>query len=155
MIAPVAIVLHSPRIAQNAGAVGRVCAATGVPLHIIRPVPFRLDDKALRRAGMDYWPHVDLRIHDSFIDFAEVASGRLWLFTTRGKRSHIDASYEAGDYLFFGNEPHGVPDEVRAAIPPEQHLRIPMPGPAGRSLNLATSVAVGLYEAMRCLNALP
>ncbi len=154
MTAPAAIALYSPRIARNVGAIGRVCAATGAVLHVIRPIPFQLDDKALRRAGMDYWAHVDLRVHDSFAEFAEAAGEGVWLFTTHGSRSHVDAPYAAGDCLLFGNEPHGVPDDVRAAVPSGRHLRVPMPGPAGRSLNLATTVAVGLYEALRCLRAL-
>lgn len=148
--APVSVALHSPRIPQNLGAVGRLCAATRSPLHVVRPVPFPLDDKSLRRTGMDYWDYVRLSVHVDFAAMREHApAGRVWLFTTRATQPHSEARFEPGDWLLFGNESHGVPDDVHAAIGEERSLRIPILDERARSLNLASAVAIGLYEALR------
>jgi len=144
------VALWSPRIPQNAGAIGRLCAALGTPLHIIRPVPFRLDDASLRRAGMDYLGFLEMTIHPDWEAFRDATCGRrTWLMTTRGETPLYEARFLADDVLLFGNEPHGVSDEIRAAVPGERHLRIPMANPAARSLNLATAVAMTLGEARR------
>lgn len=144
------VVLYSPRIPQNVGAVGRLCAATRTALHVVRPVPFALDDKSLRRAGMDYWEFVRLSIHNDFEAMRGAApAGRTWLFTTKATMPHAEARFEPGDWLLFGNESHGVPDEVHDAIGGERRVRIPILDERARSLNLASAVAVGLYEALR------
>lgn len=148
----VSVILYSPRIPQNLAAVGRVCAATRTPLHVIRPVPFPLDDKSIRRTGMDYWDLVDLAVHNSFAECrAACGDRRVWLFTTKATRAHTDAEYRAGDMLLFGNESHGVPDDIHAAVGIDCSVRIPILEPRARSLNLASSVAVAVYEAMRRL----
>lgn len=151
MAAPgISIALYSPRIPQNVGAVGRLCAATRAPLHIVRPVPFPLDDKSLRRTGMDYWDYVGLTVHSDFASLAAAApAGRVWLFTTRATVPHTEARFAAGDWLLFGNESHGVPDDVHDTIGAERCLRIPILDERARSLNLASAVAIGLYEALR------
>ncbi|MGF1571557.1 MAG: tRNA (cytidine(34)-2'-O)-methyltransferase [Sumerlaeia bacterium] len=142
--------LYSPRIAANVGTIGRLCAATSTHLQIIRPIPFTFTDQSLKRSGMDYWEHVDKTVHNTFQDFmAANAERKIWLFTTHGKRPYWDAEFSPSDVLMFGNEPHGVTDEIRNAIPREQHLLVPMPSENGRSLNLATTTGIALYEALR------
>jgi len=144
------LVLHSPRIALNVGAVGRLCAATGTELHVVRPIPFSLDERTLERSGLDYWSYVRLVVHTDWSGFLRtMGDGRAWLFTTRGTRAWDEARFRRGDALVFGNEPHGVTDEVRESIPQERHLKIPMLDPRARSLNMAMAAAVGIYEAIR------
>ena len=150
------LVLVSPRIPQNVGAVGRLCAAMGMAMHVIRPVPFRLDDASLRRAGMDYLEYLDLRIHSSWEEFAVLMGDRRrWLFTTKGGTSLPVARFESGDLLIFGNEPVGAPEEVHAWAGADHRVRIPMAESRARSLNLAMSCAIGLYEATRQLGQPP
>ena len=149
------VVLVEPEIAANAGAIGRTCVAAGAKLWLVRPLGFRLDDRHRRRAGLDYWAHLDYRVVDSLDEAAAalLASGaRLWSFTTRGVRPHTDADYRPGDALVFGSESRGLPPAWLANGPPESLLRIPM-RPEARSLNLANAAAIGLYEALRQLNA--
>jgi tRNA (cytidine/uridine-2'-O-)-methyltransferase len=129
----------------------RLCANTGARLHLIRPLGFELDDRRLRRAGLDYREWADIAIHDSLTDCLRAAGPRrVYAFTTRAKRRHSDASFETGDLLLFGPETRGLPDAVLESLPEEQRLRIPML-PASRSLNLSNSVAIALYEAWRQL----
>ncbi len=146
------LALYSPRIAQNVGAAGRLCAATKTPLHVIRPIPFSFDDKTLKRTGMDYWELVDWTVHADFAAFQKAMENRrIWLFTTKAEQAHTDVSYRAGDVLLFGNEPHGVPDEVHSQIGAEHSVKIPIFEPRARSLNLATACAVAIYEAIRSI----
>lgn len=151
MKSPFEIALFSPRIAQNVGAIGRLAAVLSVPLSIIRPIPFQLDDKTLKRAGMDYWDRVDFSIHNSFSEFQESKKGRICLLTTKANKDIFEFDFQSNDCLLFGNEPHGVTDEVADAIPAEQKIKIPMPDSESRSLNLAMSCAIASYEALRQL----
>ena len=146
---PFSIVLVEPEIPPNTGNIARLCAATGTPLHLIEPLGFRLTDRAVRRAGLDYWSAVDLRRHRTFEEWS-AASGRppLWLFSTAGRRSYLEASFRPGDALVFGSESRGLPDALLAAHA-ERVIGIPMKPGAVRSLNLADTVAVAIYEALR------
>ena len=145
------LVLYQPEIPQNAGNIARTAAALGWPLHLIRPLGFRLKDPRLKRAGLDYWPHVDLRLHDSWEAFGEsLPQGvRVWAFSAKGKTSLYQVRFQPEDYLLFGPETRGLPPEVLGRFP---DVHIPMPGPV-RSLNLAVAVGVAAYEAYRQLGA--
>jgi tRNA (cytidine/uridine-2'-O-)-methyltransferase len=143
------IVLVKPEIAHNTGAVGRLCVGLDWPLHLVRPLGFALTAARLRRAGMDYWPHVRLTVHgdwDAFLAAARPA--RLHLAGTRGTRSLYDCRFAAGDALVFGSESAGLPEALHTRHA-DALFRIPMPGPHGRSLNLANAAAVAAYEAWR------
>lgn len=144
------VALVEPEIPQNTGNIARLCAATRCPLHLVGEIGFRLDAARLRRAALDYWPLVDLRCHDTLDAFEEQAEGRLWLFTKHATRSYTAAQYQPGDFLVFGSEGHGLPTEFRERHA-ERTVRIPMAEPRVRSLNLATAVGIGLYEALRQL----
>lgn len=147
------VALFQPEIPQNTGNIGRLCAITGARLHLIHPLGFRITDRHLRRSGMDYWKSLDKREHESWESFrCAEGSRRTWLFTTRAKQSYWDARFQPGDLLLFGNEGHGVPDEVHHAIGPEHSLKIPHPRPTLRSLNLSTSAGIAVYEALRQFN---
>lgn len=142
------LVLYQPEIPQNAGNVARTAAALGWPLHLIRPLGFLLSSPKLKRAGLDYWPHVDLRLHDSFAAFLEaLPRGRGSSPSAPGGSLPLRGPLPGGDYLLFGPESRGLPEEVLARFPT---LKIPMPGPV-RSLNLAVAVGVAAYEAYRQL----
>ncbi|WP_287418031.1 tRNA (cytidine(34)-2'-O)-methyltransferase [Oceanithermus sp.] len=143
----VRIVLYEPEIPQNVGNIARTAAASESELHLVRPFGFRWGDPRLKRAGLDYWPQVRYLLHDSWAAFlaALPAEARVWAFSTRAERSLYEARFRPGDYLLFGPETRGLPDDVLERFPA---LRIPMPGPV-RSLNLAVSVGVAVYEAMR------
>ena len=143
------IVLVEPEIPPNTGNVGRLCLATGARLHLVKPLGFSIDDRALRRAGLDYWREVDVKLWDSLDEiFAAAGSdARFFFLTTKTQRAHWDATFEDGDYLVFGRETKGLPEPLLAARA-ESCLTIPMPG-STRSLNLATSVGIVLYEAIR------
>ena len=142
------IVLHTPEIPDNTGNIGRTCMATHSRLHLIEPIGFQLSDRALKRAGMDYWKEVDCKRYINFRDFMDkCAPGRLWMFSTKAKRSYTEARFMPDDYLMFGREGGGIPEEL-LALDPAHCLRIPMLAGA-RSLNLANSVAIVLYEALR------
>lgn len=146
--APFDIVLHSPRIALNAGAVGRICAATGAPLHVVRPIPFRLDEPTLRRSGLDYWEFVRLSVHADWAACREsLGARRTWLFSTRGGVAAFEAPFAPGDALLFGNESHGAPEWLHDEVGPERTVVLPMADERARSLNLATAVAAALYLA--------
>jgi len=142
------IVLHEPEIPQNAGNIVRTCKSTGSVLHLIEPMGFKIEDKKLKRAGLDYWHDMDIRMHESFAAFCEANPGaRLWLMTTHGGRFYHQAEYRDGDYLVFGKETAGLPLDIRGQYP-GRCLRIPMVRD-NRSLNLSNAVAITLYEALR------
>lgn len=143
------VVLFQPEIPPNTGNVIRLCANTGAQLHLIRPLGFELDDRRLRRAGLDYHEYATLQVHDSYAAFLEkVQPARVFACTTRGQQDYSAVAYRDGDVLLFGAESRGLPQTIIAALPPEQRLRIPM-RPGNRSLNLSNAVAVILYEAWR------
>lgn len=142
------IVLHQPEIPGNTGNIGRTCVATGTSLHLIEPLGFRLDEKAIRRAGMDYWQHLDVNRYINFEEFQEKNPGaKIWMATTKAKRAYTEVSFGPDDYIMFGRESAGIPEEILVEHE-ESCIRIPML-PAIRSLNLSNSVAVILYEALR------
>lgn len=139
-----------PEIPQNTGNIARTCAVTGTKLHLVRPLGFSTEDRYLKRAGLDYWHLVDITYHDSLQEFLAHCSGeRLWFFSTRGKRWYTEVNFQPNDYLVFGPETRGLPADLLAAYP-NQCLRIPM-REGVRSLNLSSSVAIVLYEALRQL----
>lgn len=142
------IVLHQPEIPQNTGNIGRTCAATGTRLHLIEPLGFRLNEKALRRAGMDYWKDIDVEAYVNYEDFLERnPNARIYYATTKGRRLYSEVSYEPGCYLMFGKESGGIPEEILKEHP-DTCVRIPMLGDT-RSLNLSNAAAIVLYEALR------
>ena len=142
------IVLVEPEIPQHAGNIARTCAATKTRLHMIRPLGFEVSDKYLKRAGLDYWHLVEVCYYDSFEELQEkYPDGRFFFFTTKARKTHCDPVYKDGDFLVFGKETKGLPEELLMQHEGEC-LRIPMFSEA-RSLNLSNSVAVALYEALR------
>ena len=142
------IVLVEPEIPQNAGNIARTCAATGTRLHMIRPLGFEVSDKYLKRAGLDYWNLVEVLYYDSFDELTEkYPDGRFLFFTTKARQRHCDGAFKDGDFLVFGKETKGLPEELLLKHKGEC-LRIPM-REAARSLNLSNSVAIALYEALR------
>jgi tRNA (cytidine/uridine-2'-O-)-methyltransferase len=143
------IVLYQPEIPPNTGNIIRLCANTGAQLHLIRPLGFELDDKRLRRAGLDYHEFASLAVHESFEAYlAAACPERLFACTTRGKRNYSEVAYRQGDALLFGPETRGLPLALLQGLPAEQWLRLPML-PQNRSLNLSNAVAVFVYEAWR------
>ena len=143
------VVLMAPEIPHNTGAAGRLCLATGACLHLVKPLGFSLDDRQVRRAGVDYWKDVNVRVWESWDEFAaSVADSRVWLLTTKSERPYWDATFEDGDYLVFGSETRGLPESLLGARA-EHTLTVPMRKESTRSLNLATSVGIVLYEAVR------
>lgn len=145
------IVLLEPEIPQNTGNIARTCAATRSRLHLIEPMGFYVDEKHVRRAGLDYWPMVDLTVYPDLEAFYRQNPGaQPWMATTKAAQRHCDVRYRDGDYLMFGKETRGLPEEMIFACP-ERAVRIPMREEA-RSLNLANSVAVVVYEALRQLD---
>src|SRR5687767_1310317 len=143
------VALVEPEIPPNTGNVARLCAATATPLHIVGVAGFRLDDRAVRRAGLDYWPEVQLARHrDLDALYGALPASRFVYLTTKATRPYTDWRYKDGDCLIFGRETRGLPEEVLRANAPNC-VTIPMPNPRVRSLNLATSVAIVLYEALR------
>jgi tRNA (cytidine/uridine-2'-O-)-methyltransferase len=148
------VALVEPEIPPNTGNIARLCAATRTPLHIVGPAGFRLDDRAVRRAGLDYWPEVELRRHRDLDDLrASLTRSRFVYFTTRTSTSYLDWAFAPNDCLVFGPETRGLPDGLLTANP-ESCVTLPMLNPKVRSLNLSTAVAVGLYEALRQAGAL-
>ncbi len=151
------VVLHEPEIPNNTGNIGRTCIATGCELHLIRPLGFDTSEKACRRAGLDYWPRLNPREHDSWEAYLAAArqwhpgrgAPRLWLFTTKTARPVWEADFEPGDHLVFGKETRGLPDALLAQHP-GRLLTLPMI-PGERSLNLATAVCAAVYEGLRQL----
>jgi tRNA (cytidine/uridine-2'-O-)-methyltransferase len=153
-IMPLHIALVEPEIPPNTGNIARLCAATRTPLHIVGVTGFRLDDRAVRRAGLDYWPEVELHRHlDIAALYAFLPHSRFIYLTTKAERSYADWSFAEQDCLVFGRETRGLPEELLRANR-ERCLTIPMLNRNVRSLNLATSVAIVLYEALRQTGAL-
>ena len=142
------IVLVEPEIPQNTGNIARTCAATGARLHIIKPMGFTIDDKKLKRAGLDYWYLLDLTYYESINDFFEKnPDGAYFFFTTKARQTHSDVTYTDKSFLFFGKETKGLPEELLLEHP-DECVRIPMIDDA-RSLNLSNSAAIGVYEVLR------
>lgn len=142
------IVLYEPEIPFNTGAIGRTCVATGTRLHLIEPLGFRLNEKEIKRAGMDYWNELDVTRYVNYEDFLEKnPNAKIYMATTKGKHVYSDIHYENDCYIMFGKESAGIPEEILAHHR-EQCIRIPMQSEI-RSLNLSNSVAVVLYEALR------
>ena len=142
------IILHQPEIPGNTGNIGRTCVATGTPLHLIEPLGFHLDEKSIRRAGMDYWQYLDLHRYVNFEEFRKEHPGaKIWMATTKAKRSYTDVSFGPDDFIMFGKESAGIPEDILYDNQ-ETAVRIPMINDI-RSLNLSNSVAIVLYEALR------
>jgi tRNA (cytidine/uridine-2'-O-)-methyltransferase len=146
---PFHIVLVEPEIPPNTGNIARLCAATGTILHLVGPLGFSLEDRYLRRAGLDYWDAVDLHRWDSLTDLAAAHPGGRWWYTSKkATRSHVQADFLPGDLLVFGKETEGLPESLLAENA-ERALRIPIFSPVVRSLNLSTAAGIVLYEALR------
>lgn len=141
------IVLVEPQIPQNTGNIARTCAATGARLHIVKPMGFEIDDKKLKRAGLDYWHLLDITYYDGLDDFFSKNEGGAWFFTTKAENKYSDVSYPDNCYLFFGREDAGLPEELLFRNK-KGCVRIPMIDGA-RSLNLSNSVAIAVYEVLR------
>jgi len=144
------VVLVNPEIPPNTGNIARTCAATSTELHLVEPLGFELSDRYLKRAGLDYWPHVKLTVHASWTAWCNAAqqNGGRWIgFTTRGKTDYAELEYRLDDWLLFGCETQGLPQSALAEC--DRTARIPIETSAVRSLNLSVSVAIGLFEALR------
>ena len=142
------IVLYEPEIPANTGNIGRTCVATGTTLHLIEPLGFSLSEKALKRAGMDYWSQLEVERYVNYEDFLQRNPGaKIYMATTKAKKIYSEASYEPDCYIMFGKESAGIPEEILVEHP-EECVRIPIIGET-RSLNLSNSVAIVLYEALR------
>ncbi len=145
------IILHQPEIPANTGNIGRTCVATGTSLHLIEPLGFRLNEKEIKRAGMDYWEHLDVTRYMNFEEFKALhPQAKIWMATTKAKRTYTEVSYGAEDFIMFGKESAGIPEEILVDYE-ESCIRIPMLSQI-RSLNLSNSVAIVLYEALRQQN---
>ena len=143
------VVLVAPEIPQNTGNIGRICCCTECRLHLVEPISFSLEDRYVRRAGMDYWRHVDFMRHASWKEFESFAGNTpMYFFSTKAKKLYWDCPMETGAFLVFGSEGHGLPRELHERFP-EFFYTLPMPGNFNRSLNLANSVAVTVYEGLR------
>jgi tRNA (cytidine/uridine-2'-O-)-methyltransferase len=150
--APLHVVLVEPEIPPNTGNVARLCAATGCALHLVEPLGFRVDDRDLKRAGLDYWDALAVVLHPSLDAFLETfASRRLWLLSTRAARPYTEAEFRPGDALVFGKETAGLP-QVLLDAHPDRALRIPMRPDSVRSINLSTAVGVVTYAALARLH---
>jgi len=146
------VVMFEPQIPPNTGNVARTCGATATVLHLVEPLGFRIDESSVRRAGLDYWHLVDVRLHEGLrevLDLAAEEGARVWFFTKFGRVRYTDVAYRDGDYLVFGKETTGLPEWVHEEYP-DQGVRVPM-GPEMRSLNLSNTVALALYESLRQL----
>ena len=141
------IVLVEPEIPQNTGNIARTCAATGARLHLVGPMGFKIDDKKLKRAGLDYWSLLDITYYDNLEDFMAKNKGDFYFFTTKARHVYSDVSYPDGCYIFFGKETKGLPEELLLENP-ETSVRVPMVENA-RSLNLSNTVALAAYEILR------
>ncbi len=149
---PFHVVLVEPEIPQNTGNIARLCVATSSPLHLCGRLGFRIDEHAVRRAGLDYWKHVRLTVHPDFSTFRLTHSGGLWLMSSDAERSYLNVPFAPGDALVFGKETVGLPRDLLDALP-DRVCGIPMSGPT-RSLNLANAAGIVLYEALRRTGAL-
>ncbi len=144
------IVLHEPEIPNNTGAIGRTCVATGCALHLIRPIAFDTGIKAVRRAGLDYWPRLAPAEHDDWEAYLRATGARperMWLYTTKSNRPHWEAEIRRGDHLVFGSETQGLPEEILGRYP-ERLVTLPL-APGERSLNMANAACAAVYEGMR------
>ncbi len=142
------IVLHEPEIPQNTGNIARTCAATGAALHLIRPLGFAIDDKKLKRAGLDYWHHLDITYYDGLADFYEKnPNANVYYFTTKGKNLYTDIQYPENAFIMFGKETKGLPEDLLHKHP-DTCVRLPMRDGL-RSLNLSNTVAIAVYEILR------
>ena len=142
------IVLFEPEMPANTGNIGRTCVATNTRLHLIEPLGFRINDKMLKRAGLDYWDKLDVTIYDNFQDFLDKnPDAKIYMATTKASRSYSDVAYEDDCYIMFGKESAGIPEDILQKYP-ETCVRIPMWGEI-RSLNLSNAVAIVLYEALK------
>ena len=147
-MAKINIVLHEPEIPQNTGNIARTCAATGAALHLIRPLGFAIDDRKLKRAGLDYWHQLDITYYDSLADFyAKNSEAEVYYFTTKAKHVYTEIDYPEQVYIMFGKETRGLPEELLAEHP-DTCVRLPMRDGL-RSLNLSNTVAVAVYEILR------
>nr|WP_237747933.1 tRNA (uridine(34)/cytosine(34)/5-carboxymethylaminomethyluridine(34)-2'-O)-methyltransferase TrmL [Spirulina subsalsa] len=149
------VVLVYPQIPPNTGNIARTCAATGTPLHLVAPLGFEISDRHLKRAGLDYWPHVDLHYHENweaFLSYHQTRTGRLLGFSVRGSQSYVQYTFQEDDWLMFGSETQGLPPEILQQC--TSTLYIPMTETGVRSLNLSVSAAVALFEARRQLGHL-
>ncbi len=145
------IVLHEPEIPQNTGNIGRTCAAAGMRLHLIKPLGFSLEEKQLKRAGLDYWSELDVTVYEDYADFlAKNEGAKVYFATTKGHRVYTQAHYEPDCYIMFGKESAGIPEEILREHE-DMCVRIPMIGEM-RSLNLSNAVAIVAYEALRQLD---
>ena len=143
------IALICPEIPQNTGNIGRLCVNCGAVLHLVKPLGFSLDEKYIRRAGMDYWSRLDLIVHDSLEEYLESEQAApKYFFSTKAEKTHYECPFEDGAHLVFGSEGAGLPDVIHQQFSDALYT-IPMPGGGARSLNLANSAAVALYEGLR------
>lgn len=141
------IVLYQPEIPQNTGNIARTCVLTNSKLHLIKPIGFSLDEKHLKRAGLDYWSQLKLEVHESYESFMEKYGDRkIYLSSTHAEETYADVSYKEGDFIMFGRESSGVPEDVHNAC---YGIRVPMISTSTRSLNLSNTVAIVAYEALR------
>lgn len=146
------VVLFEPEIPQNTGNIARTCVLTDCKLHLIKPLGFSLDEKHLKRAGLDYWPFLDVTIYESYDELREkYKDSRFYFSTTKGKNYYNDVKFKEGDFIVFGKESAGLPDAVRNSDP-ERCIRVPMINATTRSLNLSNTVAIVVYEALRQLD---
>ena len=142
------IVLHEPEMPANTGNIGRTCVAAGARLHLIEPLGFHINEKMVKRAGLDYWDKLDVTVYDNYEDFLEKNPGaKIYMATTKAPHTYCDVRYEDDCYLMFGKESAGIPEDILVQHP-DTAIRIPMIGDI-RSLNLSNSVAIVLYEALR------
>lgn len=145
------IVLYRPEIPQNTGNIGRTCVLTGARLHLIKPLGFEISDKQIRRTGLDYWQELDLEIHENWADFtAKYPEAVIYAITTKGTRLYHEVPYQDGDFILFGQESKGLPQEIREQLL-DTLIRIPMIQESTRSLNLSNTVAIVAYEAMKAM----
>ncbi len=145
------IVLFQPEIPQNTGNIARTCVLTDSSLHLIKPLGFSIDEKQVRRAGLDYWPYLDLHLYDSFEELVEKHKDANFYFSsTHATSSYADVQYKQGDFIVFGRESKGLPEQIKESYP-DKLIRVPMVKSSTRSLNLANTVAIVSYEALRQL----
>lgn len=141
------IVLYEPEIPQNTGNIARTCVLTDSKLHLIKPLGFELDEKHLRRAGLDYWKYLDIEVHESYEDFMKkYGDKKIYLASTHGNKYYDEVNFKQGDFIMFGRESSGVPENVHKV---HENIRVPMIKSSTRSLNLSNTVAIAVYEGLR------